>query len=220
MFKKFKGGDDHGSWPAAKIVAALKSQYKGAELLGEDGPIKVYGVEDNGVNFVVALLHSAPDSGKVVELGFLARFVGFPVDVQIVETINRNLHVSVASLEGADLFLMAGVQVSGDYDQNQFMLLLEAWRRDLTMTLHGLSGSQSTMSAAFPAARLEAARKFATNTAPEPAGDETFDVLSSFLGAKAAAKTVCGECGGRGKRGLIARHCDDCEGTGFVSGRR
>jgi len=220
MFQMFKGGDDIGSWPASKIVAALKSQYSEAELLGEDGPLKVYGVQDNGVNFVVALMQSAPESGKVVELGFLARFVGFPVDLHMIEMLNRNLHISAASLEGTDLFLMAGVQVSGAFDQGQFMLLLEAWRRDLMVTLHGLSGSQSSMAAAFPAAKLESAVKFATNAAPQSEGEEAIDMLSSFLGAKAGSKVVCGECGGRGKRGFIARMCDDCDGTGFVSNRR
>ena len=113
MFKKFSGGCD-GSWPLSKIVAALKSQYGSADVLGEDGPLKVYGVEDNGVSFVVALMQSAPKSGKVIELGFLARFVGFPVDARLIEGLNRSLHISVASLEGADIFLMAGMQVTGE----------------------------------------------------------------------------------------------------------
>ena len=218
MFKMFASGGGETAWPLDKIVAALRAQYGSVETLGEDGQIKVFGVQDNGVNFVVAVVQSAPGSGKVVELGFLARFVGFPVSLDTVERLNRNLHIAVASLEGADLFLMAGLQVSGPYDDGQFALLIEAWRRDLAMTMHGLDGGHASMASAFPAARLEAAKRFATNTAPEATNDNAAaDMLKSFLGAKAEAAEFCDECDGRGRRGLIARMCDACDGTGFVS---
>ncbi len=215
MFKKFSGGGSDGSWPLSKIVAALKNQYGAADVLGEDGPLKVYGIQDNGINFVVALMQSAPGSGKVVELGFLARFVGFPVDARMIEGLNRNLHISVAVLEGPDLFLMAGLQVTGAFDQGQFALILEAWRRDLMVIMHGISGQQSSMAAAFPVAKIAAARDFATNAAPKTAGGEPIDILSSFLGGN-VSKVICDNCGGRGKRGFIARVCDECEGTGFA----
>lgn len=225
MFGRFFGGsgDDKAEladegWPAARILAALKGHYGSVEQLGEDGPLKVLGVQDNGVNFVVALMQSAPRSGRVVEIGFLARFVGFPVNAQKVEALNRNLHISVAALEGADMFLMAGVQVTGPYDDGQFMLLLESWRRDLAMTLGNLSSDELSYAAAFPAAKIEAARAFAVNEAPAPAADGApADVLARFMGAKmSAAKAFCDACDGRGKRGLIARTCADCAGTGFV----
>lgn len=217
MFKKFSGGGDQ-SWPLAKIVAALKAKYGEADELGEDGPLKVFGVQDNGVNFVVAVMQSAPESGNVVELGFLARFIGFPVDAPRVESLNRNLHISVASMEGADLFLMAGVQVTGAFDQGQFTLFLEAWRRDLMVTLHGISGDEQSFAEAFPAAKMAAARRFATNKAPESEGVAPIEILSRFLGGEDASKQFCDSCGGRGKRGLIARTCQDCDGSGFVSG--
>jgi len=218
MFKMFAGGGDDQSWPLSKVVSALKGQYGAADALGEDGPLKVYGVQDNGVNFVVALMQSAPGSGKVVELGFLARFVGFPADAHTIDGLNRNLHISVVSLEGADLFLMAGLQVTGSYDQKQFALILEAWRGDLLATVQRLAGDQHSFSAGLPATKLAAARDFATNRAPAPeiADGQTIDMLSSFLGAKAAAHVFCDECNGRGKRGFIARHCAECDGTGFI----
>lgn len=219
MFKMFSGGGQTAAWPLSKILAALKGQYEAVETLGDDGPIKVFGVQDHGVNFVVAVVEDAPDSGEVVELGFLARFVGFPVTVETVERINRNLHIAMASLEGSDLFLMAGLQVSGPYDQGQFALVMEAWRRDLAMTLHGISGDESSMLKAFPAAKLAAARQFATNAAPEESGGRAADMLTSFLGAR-AAKEICDDCNGRGKRGLIARLCEVCDGSGFVAARR
>ncbi len=219
MFKMFSKGGSEGSWPLSKIAAALKNAYGTVDILGEDGPLKVYGVQENGVNFVVALMQSATGSGKVVEIGFLARFVGFSLTVQAIEGLNRNLHISVAALEGEDLFLMAGLQITGNYDGGQFALVLEAWRRDLMVMLHGLSGNQASMTAAFPAAKMAAARKFATNRAPDAEPGADFDMLSSFFGAE-ASKEICDECGGKGKRGLIARTCVDCDGSGFVAPHR
>ncbi len=222
MFQKFKGPSLAGGeavWPVSKVVSALESQFGAMNSLGEEGPLSVYGVQQNGVNFVVALMQTAPGSGKLAELGFLARFVGFDLDPMQVETINRNLHVSVASIENdGDLFLMAGMQPSGSFDQGQFMLVIEAWRRDLMVTLAGLSSDQGSMAAAFPAARLEAARNFAVNVAPAPADNKPIDMLASFLGAK-NNREICGDCSGRGKRGFIARMCGACDGSGFVNAR-
>lgn len=216
MFSRFTGGGAETSWPLSKVMAALEGQFGALETLGEDGPLKVFGVQDNGVNFVVALMQTGPESGKIAEMGFLARFVGFPVDLRLIESLNRNLHISMASLEGNDLFLMAGLAVTGAFDAGQFRLIMEQWRRDLMMTLHGLSGEGASLAAAFPAARMEAARNFAMNVAPAPADDRPVDMLASFLGAN-AKKAVCADCGGRGKRGLIARMCGECDGSGFVT---
>lgn len=219
MFQLFTGRNAEASataWPLGKVVSALEGQFGVLEALGEDGPLKVFGVQDNGVNFVVALMQNGPQSGHVVEMGFLARFVGFPVDVQLIEALNRNLHISMASLEGSDLFLMAGLAVTGSFDAGQFKLIIEQWRRDLMMTLHGLSGEGASLAAAFPAARMEAARDFATNAAPAPVDDRPIDLLAGFLGSN-AKKTICPDCAGRGKRGLIARMCAECDGSGFVT---
>jgi hypothetical protein len=221
MLKFFSNGGDSHAWPLARIVAALKAQYRSIETLGEDGPIKVYGIEDNGVNFVIAVVQSTPSSGQVVEIGFFARFVGFPVTPDAVERLNRNLHISMASLEGADLFLMAGVQVSGPYEDGQFALLIESWRRDLAVTLMGIGARDASAADAFPAARLAAAREFAVNRAPgDSSGGLSRDLFTRFMGAKAASHMMCDECDGRGKRGLIARRCATCDGTGFVSAGR
>ncbi len=218
MFQLFNGSarSDAAEWPLSKVTAALEAQFGVLDVLGEDGPLKVFGVQDHGVNFVVALMQTGPGSGKVAELGFLARFVGFTVDLRMIEAINRNLHISMASLEGADLFLMAGLEVAGAFDQGQFRLIMEEWRRDLMVTLHGISGDGASMAAAFPAARMEAARSFAMNVAPAPTDDRPVDMLASFLGAN-IKKALCPDCGGRGKRGLIARICAQCDGVGFVT---
>ncbi len=206
-----------GAWPVDKVVAALENQYGALDRLGEEGPLSVFGVQENGVNFVIALMQTASGSGKIAELGFLARFVGFEIDAHLVESVNRNLHIAVASVEAnGDLFLMAGMQPVGAFDAGQFALVLEAWRRDLMITLHGLSSGQASMAAAFPAAKLEAARNFAMNVAPAPVDGKPIDMLSSFLGAKKNARELCGDCAGRGKRGFIARECVSCDGSGFV----
>ena len=217
MFRMFSGAQAH-AWPRDKVVGALETQYGDLDKLGEEGPLSVYGVQDNGVNFVVAIMETGPGSGKIAELGFLARFVGFDLDTRLVETINRSLHISVASIEGGgDLFLMAGLQAAGAFDGGQFNLMLESWRRDLMITLHGLS-SEASFAASFPAAKLEAARQFAVNVAPAPAAGMPVDLLASYLGAK-SMREVCGDCGGRGKRGFIARLCGVCDGSGFVKAR-
>ena len=109
----------------------------------------------------------------------------------------------------------AGLQPTGSFDTGQFSLVMEAWRRDLMITMHGLSSGQGSMAAAFPAARLDAARNFATNVAPAPVDNKPVDMLSSFLGAK-NNRELCGDCAGRGKRGFIARMCGACDGSGFV----
>ena len=216
MFKMFSGGGDDGSWPLAKVVSAVKSQYGGADVLGEDGPIKVYGAQDNGVNFVVVLMQSAPGSGRVVELGLLARFIGFPVDMRLVEGLNVDLRTSIAAMEGADIYLMAGLEVTGAFDQRQLVKFLQAWREDLMVTVQRLTSEQASVSAAFPLAKMGAAREFAANLAPAPMGDRNVDTVTSFLGTKAAAHVFCDTCNGRGKRGLLARECVDCDGAGFI----
>ncbi len=219
MFRKFKGGEREASWPLDKVVAALETQYGGLHKLGEDGPLSVYGIQHNGINFIVALMQTAEGSGKVEEMGFLARFVGFAVTDPIVEAINRNLHISVASIEDSgDLFLMAGLEVAGAFDHAQFMMMLESWKRDLMMTLARISGDGASMADAFPAARMEAAREFAVNAAPAPVEGRPVDMLASFLGGK-EKRALCSDCGGRGKRGLFARLCGECDGSGFVNAR-
>ncbi|MEM8937202.1 MAG: hypothetical protein AAGC77_12415 [Pseudomonadota bacterium] len=216
----FGGGSAQATWPLSKVVATLEKHYDSVEAVAEDGPLKIYGLSDNGVNFIMAALQNAPQSGQVIEIGLLARFIGFPISIDVIERLNRNLHISVAAIERDELFLMAGVSVTGGYDEGQFILILNSWRRDLVATIHGIGGDEGTLSDFFPGASVESARAFATNRAPETAsGAAPVEVLSRFLGKDAAAQVICDYCGGRGKRGLIARRCDDCDGLGFVHRR-
>jgi hypothetical protein len=141
-----------------------------------------------------------------------------------VEALNRNLHIAVATVENNDLFLMAGMQVIGAFDESQFNLIIEQWRRDLAVCLHGLTREGASLVESYPAAKLEAARKFAVNMAPPEVGEDRarndLDMLSTFMGAGKMNRVPCGDCNGRGKRGLIARICETCDGVGFVAGPR
>ena len=227
MFNMFKSGQSKALavgdavWPVSAIVNALKNRFSKVDKLAEDGPLKVYGVEDNGINFVVAVMQTAPGSGDVTELGFLARFVDIPNSTELVQGLNRNLHISIAAIEGNDLFLMAGLQVTGAFDEGHFNLIIEQWRRDIAVCIHGLLGDSSSLTDAFPAAKLEAARNFAANTIPSADGPKSeIDMLSAFLGAGKKTQTQCDDCGGRGRRGLIARLCEGCKGEGFVTHQR
>jgi hypothetical protein len=206
------------AWPLAKIVAVLKRRYQKIEQIGADQGFTLFGVSDNGVNFVVALIgSSAPDS--VAGIGFLARFVGFPVSQSSVEAINKNLHFGVASLEAEnDLYVLAEVEATGAFDETRFARLLDAWRRDLMVVLHALSGTSST-AAAFPTARMEAARSFSMNVAAPAASGAPADLLRAFVG-QGPPTVVCKDCGGRGRRGVFARDCEPCDGSGFIKGRR
>ncbi|WP_411820489.1 hypothetical protein ABFZ85_03865 [Hyphococcus formosus] len=217
MFTRFSGGES-GGWPLSKVVGVLEDQFGALDLLGEDGPLKVYGIQENGVNFVVALMQSEAGSGLVEEYGFLARFVGFSVTEQLLDSLNRNLHVSMVAIEAGDLFLMASMRASGKFDPGQFKVHLESWRRDLMMTLYELSDAYPSMAVAFPAAKLESARDFAVNVAPAPTEDRPVDLLASYLGAR-SKKAICLECNGRGKRGFIASTCRNCDGTGLTNAR-
>ena len=222
MFKMFAGGGNGDSWPLSKVVSAVKSQYGEADLLGEEGALKVYGVSVNGINFIVALMQSEPGSGKVVELGFLARFVGFPMDITSVEGLNRNLQISVATLEGADLFLMAGMEVTGAYNQRQFSSLLDIWRDDLALTVQKVTDGQVTMAEKGPKSELDFAREFAVNraAAPEPENKLDEGTLSRFMGGASLTHELCMRCHGKGKRGFVGRSCEDCDGAGFVKNAR
>lgn len=206
-----------GAWPHAKIVDVLKRRYQRLERLGDQQGFTLFGISDNGVNFVVALIEG-PNAGSVAEIGFLARFVGFRADAAAIERINRNLHLSIASIEGeGDLYLLAGVEASGTFDEKTFALVLDAWRRDLMLVLNALSGTTS-VAAAFPMAQAEAARSFAINLPPKHAHGDGADLLKAFMGS-GTPKVLCKDCGGRGKRGLVARQCDCCGGAGFTRGR-
>jgi len=209
-----------GQWPRDAVVEALKGRFDSVTHVGDDEGFGLYGVSDRGVNFVIGLM--TPVADRVTEIAFVARFVGFGVDARLVEGVNRNLHLSVASLEpNGELYLIAGVEAAGKFNRDAFMLLLDTWRRDLLILLQALSADSSLIHA-FPAARSVRAMKFATNQAPKtPEGEiaAPADLFKAYFAA-GPSLSVCGACDGRGKTGFIARQCGGCTGSGFVSERR
>ena len=201
------------SWPKGRIVAALRNRYPSMEDLGEDDGLRLFGVAEGEVRFVVALILVAGSAEQVAEIGFLTRFSGFTLSNAQLDAVNRNLHISVATFHNdGDLYLLGGVAAAGEFNEGTFGLVLEAWKRDLLVVLHGISSASFVD--AFPAARSQAALRFATNRAK---GDPA-TLFRSLAGA--ARLAVCPACGGRGKTGLMARSCAACAGAGFTARER
>lgn len=206
-----------GLWPKARIISALKRRYRAVDDLGDDNGFSLYGVTDGEIRFAVALALAAGAGDRVTDVGFLARFTGFSLSDARLEALNRNLHISVASFHtDGDLYLIGGVAAAGEFNDGTFALVLEAWKRDLLVILHAMSLAPSYVEA-FPAARLEAVRRFAVNRASD--GESAArDLFASFAGGDHRRMSLCAACGGRGKTGLIARSCDACAGSGFCVG--
>jgi hypothetical protein len=197
-------------WPAGKVVSALRSRYHALEDLGEEDGFHLYGVSEGEVRFVIALIMLEGSAERVAEIGFLSRFSGFLLNNAQLDAVNRNLHISVATFHNdGDLYLLGGVAAAGDFNEGTFGLILEAWKRDLLVVLHAISSASFVD--AFPAARSETARRFATNRA-DGAPAALFKSLSG-----SARLTVCPDCSGRGKTGLMARSCQSCSGAGFLA---
>lgn len=208
-------------WPKAGIVSALKARFGGIEDLGRDDGFSIYGVIDNEIRFAVALVESGRDSRLIEEIGFLALFVGAGYTQADVEAMNRNLHISVASLDASgDLFLIGGVKPTGEFNEASLGLILDSWRRDLLVLLHG-GQNLASLSRSAPVARIDAARLFAQNS-PTPVGNGAAvggmaGLLTVFLGEGRSKTTICLDCNGRGRTGFFARSCAPCAGEGFVS---
>ena len=217
--KSALGGLTDGLWPKSKVIAALKKRYSAIDDLGEEGGFAIYGVTDGDVRFAVVMAMVEGASDKVTEVGFLARFSGFNLSQSQLDSVNRNLHISVAAFHtDGDLYLIGGVAASGAFNEGTFMLVLEAWRRDLLVILQSMSLSH-TLADTHPAARFEAVLNFATNTAPK-AKEGARDLFAAYAGGLRRSMASCGVCSGRGKTGFFAKHCRECDGSGFVAARR
>lgn len=201
------------NWPASKVLSALRNRYRTLEDLGEDDGFRLYGVSEGDIRFVVALILLEGSADRIAEIGFLARFSGFALSNAQLEAVNRGLHISVATFHNdGDLYLLGGVAAAGDFSEGTFGLILEAWKRDMLIVLNGISSASFVDS--FPAARSEAALRFATNRAK---GDPKA-LFQSLAGS--ARLALCAACNGRGKTGLIARFCPSCGGAGFSTPAR
>jgi hypothetical protein len=209
LFGNNGGRDVRTFWPRNRIVTALRNRYREVDDLGEEEGLSLFGISEGEVRFVVALILIDDAKDKVAEIGFLARFAGFALNNTQLESLNRNLHISVATFHNdGDLYVIGGVAAAGEYSDGSFLLILEAWRRDLLVVLHGITSA--SFLDAFPAARSVAALQFATNK-PGRSPDALF---KSF--ASAEGHYICRSCGGRGRKGVFARTCGACNGSGFL----
>lgn len=214
-----RGGDQArltgGLWPRARLLAAMRRRYSEVDDLGEESGFSLYGVTDGEVRFgvIMVLAEGAPD--HVVEIGFLARFPGYSLGKAALDGVNRNLHLSVASIHSdGDLYLIGGVAAAGEFEEGTFTLILEAWKRDLLILIQALT-SKTSYAEAFLSGRLEPLARYATNRARED-----FDLFASYAGGAHRGKSLCGACGGRGRVGFIAKTCAPCDGSGFVAVER
>ncbi|MGF1544141.1 MAG: hypothetical protein ACFB00_06535 [Parvularculaceae bacterium] len=207
------------AWPKGPLLDILRASYASVEHLQDDNGLSLYGVTADETRFVVAFVtvDGAPD--MISEVGFLARFTGFQPTLAAIEEINRNLRISVATLDNSgDVFLIGGRLATGDYER-EFPDALTRWRFDLDQTVSSLLGG--TALRGFAPAQSAIVCRFAENKAPTfDAGADLQTVLRSAFGGDARAKAVCGVCDGRGKVGLIARTCDACDGSGVVRKKR
>lgn len=199
-------------WPRPAVVDALKARFSAVDDVGEEGAFALYRITDGEVRFVVALHLVEGARQKVVDVGFIARFSGYALTEAALERANRLLHISVLAEELGDIYLLSAIEAAGPFNPQTFALLLEAWRRDLLVALHALSGG--TLASAFPLARSAAALRYATNEAAE--GRSAADLFRAFASAAGREAAVCPECSGRGRAGAFARRCAACDGAGFA----
>ena len=208
-------------WPRSEIISVLSSRYDTFEHIRDEDGFALYGARDNNIQFVVALVTVFGAEDLISEVGFIARFNGAQIGQTQLEALNRTLHLSMAAFDNdGDIYLIGGVHAQGAFDQTAFSMVLESWRRDLSLLIMGLSGAASFMDA-FPASKLSIVQKYAMNEAPsgserEFASGGPSDMLSKFMGSAKVSFAACDECGGRGRRGLIARTCGACDGAGMI----
>lgn len=192
------------TWPSVGIIAVLKKGFHGhVDYLGDVDDFCVYGVDDRGLNFVVALSHLPKKRSLVCEIALLASFADYDFTPQIVDAINPKLHIAEAVLDGSELYLAARIEPAGKFNSGAFAVQIATWRADLVATQRIVSAEQKIKRGAVISARTR------TLPAPEARGGlESREVLRSAF-AKA-----CRACLGRGRVGLFRRICETCEGAG------
>ncbi|MEO0398556.1 MAG: hypothetical protein AAF224_03935 [Pseudomonadota bacterium] len=201
------GEEPRSVWPKAKILKVLEDRYGDLEMLGEEAGYSLYGAVENDIRFAIVLVHASTLGTKtkdIAEVGFVARFTSFPLTETAEEGINRNLHISVVARDaGGDLFLIGGVLASGEFNDGAFALVLDAWRRDLIVTLQGVTGG--SLADSHPATQFSAVRTFAQNHAPNDEHTPLADVLDRFMGADRHAPSVGDAFDGGKKRGFLEK---------------
>ena len=129
-------GAAEGYWLDQSMLAIMERTYDRVTPVGGENNGRFFEVELNGITFLAILVHAEGAPEKIVQFGFLSYFTGFDLSVTGVEALNRNLHISVAEIdEHNNLILFSMMEIRGVFDANRFGLVLEAWHRDLVMTI-------------------------------------------------------------------------------------
>ena len=207
----FAAAEKPPTWPAVGIVSVVRKQFHSeVDYLGEVDDFSVYGVHDNGLNFVVALYHLPRKKALVTEIALLASFVDYHFPTTIVDSINPKLHLGTAVIEGEDLFLAAKIAPRGRFRSGAFSVMIDTWRHDLVMTLKVVNESH-----------VNRAGKPITSARTLPL---EVDAPGGLAGAiRASLVRACSACLGGGRTRLLRRPCGRCGGGGVetaAEGRR
>ncbi|NWG72519.1 MAG: hypothetical protein HXY23_13085 [Parvularculaceae bacterium] len=208
--KKSEAKRPVASWPRARIEEGLKRAFKSILVIGEDDDHTVYDVADRAFRFVVALVHVGGPKAGVTEVGFLARFVGFRPTDRVLRKLNGELHLADAFIEEGDLYVLAKIAVRKKFSDNKFALILGAWKRDMSFALQALN--QASAAPADYAADM-------LGFEPAAIAGRTGAFCKAYFWRN-EPQILCPGCEGRGRRGFLARACDDCEGRGFIDPTR
>lgn len=193
------------TWPAVGIVSVIKKQFHSAvDYLGEVDDFSVYGVHDNGLNFVVALYHLPRKKALVTEIALLASFVDYHFPKAIIDKINPKLHLGAAVIEGEDLYLAAKIEPKGRFRSGSFSVMMDTWRHDLMVTLKVVNECHANR-----------AGKPITSARATPLVVETPGGLPGVL--RASLAKACVPCRGSGRTRLLKRECGACGGGGIAA---
>jgi len=136
MLSSFFNGPAAGFWPSEAILTVMQRHYDRVEHMADENNGRFYEVQLNGLTFLAIMIHAEGEPEKIVQFGFLSYFAGFEVTPSGVEALNRNLHISVAELDEQNhLILFSMIQARGTFLENRFLMVMEAWHRDIVLTL-------------------------------------------------------------------------------------
>jgi len=160
MFQSMFSNAPEGYWPLQSMLQVLEGRFDSVKHLADDGDNQFYEVEDRGLIFHMVFVNVAGAPDKIAGFAFLCYFKGFDLTDEGVAALNRNLHLSVAERdEDQDgLLLFASLGIKGAWDPDLFARVLDAWNRDLVMTIKMLV-PEASIAASLPAAALDMIRR-------------------------------------------------------------
>ncbi len=132
-----------GYWPLSSMLRVLERNYDQVEMIDvpdNDRDFQYYRVAIKGLQFLVLMGHAPDNHEQVLEFAFVGYFSGFGMTKSGEEALNRNLHISVAEVdEEQNLTLLTVLEARGSFNEDRFTQILDAWYRDIVMTLKMMS---------------------------------------------------------------------------------